>query len=169
MKSTVIKFGMYSSLILLILFSLQFIFEENIGYELSEIFGYASIVISLIFVYFAIKHFRDHENNGQVSLGKAIGIGLLVSLLASLTFGIINYVYVEVINPEFMTEYYSHQVEIYRSSLSETNFQEKLKELESQKEMFTNPVISSVVMALTVLIIGLIFSLISGLILQRKS
>jgi hypothetical protein len=107
-------------------------------------------------------------NNGLVSFGKALLIGVLVSLLAGLTFGIINYVYVEVINPEFMTEYYDAMVEKARTSMDADEFQTKLQGMEAEKALFSNPIVSSLIMSSTVLIIGFIISLISGLMLQRK-
>ena len=168
MKKSVLKYGLLSSLTLVILFVIQLSLESKLNYSTSEVFGYMSIVLALLFIYFAIKHYRDTINNGSVSFGKSLLIGVLVSLLAGLTFGIINYVYVEVINPEFMTEYYDHMVEKAKSSMSSAEFQMKLKELESQKDLFSNSIISSLVMSVTVLIIGFIISLISGLILQRK-
>tara|TARA_R110001583_G_scaffold153027_4_gene304809 strand:- start:3215 stop:3721 length:507 start_codon:yes stop_codon:yes gene_type:complete len=168
MKKSVLKFGLLSSLTLIVLFAIQFSFESNLSYSSSEVFGYVSIVLALLFVYFAIKHYRDSVNNGSVSFGKALLIGVLVSLLAGLTFGIINYVYVEIINPGFMTEYYDYMVEKAKSSLSDAEFQIKLQDMEAEKELFSNPIISSLVMSATVLIIGFIIAAISGLILQRK-
>lgn len=169
MKNTVLRFGGYGSLILLVLFLIQFAVQDKMGYETAEVVGYLSIIIALLFVYFAIRHFRDKENNGKVSLGKAISIGLLVSLMASLTFGILNYVYIEFINPDFTTEYYDYQIEKYREALSEADFLVKKEQMETEKELFTNPYMSSFVMFATVLTIGIIMSLISGLILQRKN
>ena len=168
MKKSVLKFGLFSSLTLLILFTIQFSIEDKLNYSSSEVFGYVSIVLALIFIYFAIKHYRDAINNGTVSFGKALLIGALVSLLAGLTFGIINYVYVEVINPEFMTEYYDAMVEKARTSMNTEEFQIKLQAMEAEKALFSNSIISSLVMSATVLIIGFIISLISGLMLQRK-
>ena len=168
MRKSVLKFGLLSSLTLVILFAIQFSFENKLSYSTSEVFGYISIVLALLFIYFAIKYYRDSINNGSVSFGKALLIGVLVSLLAGLTFGIINYIYVEVINPEFMTEYYDHMVEKAKSSLSAAEFQIRLQDMEAEKELFSNSIISSLVMSATVLIIGFIMSLISGLILQRK-
>lgn len=168
MKTSVLKFGLLSSLTLVVLFTIQFSLESNLSYSSSEVFGYVSIVLALLFIYFAIKHYRDTVNNGSVSFGKALLIGVLVSLLAGLTFGIINYIYVEIINPEFMTEYYDYMVEKAKSSLSDAEFQIRLQEMEAEKELFSNSIISSLVMSATVLIIGFIIALISGLILQRK-
>lgn len=168
MKSTVLKFGTYSSILLIVLFGISFFFEGAMSYETSEIFGYATIVLSLSFVYFGIRNYRDAINNGTVSFGKALKIGVLITLLAALTFGLINVVYTEVINPEFMGEYYNHNIEKYRASLPAAEFEAKLKEMESQKDMFTNPVFNFALMSITVFIIGFIISLLSALTLQRK-
>lgn len=168
MRKSVLKFGLLSSLTLVILFEIQFSLGDSLSYSNSEIFGYISIVLALLFIYFAIKNYKESINNGSVSFGKALVIGVLVSLLAGLTFGIINYIYVEVINPEFITEYYNHMVEKAKSSLSAAEFQIRLQDMEAEKALFSNSIISSLVMSATVLIIGFIIAVISGLILQRK-
>lgn len=168
MKSTGIKFGIYSSGVLVVLFSLQFLFEDAMSYSTSEIYGYVSIILALSFVYFGIRNYRDALNNGLVSFSKALKIGLIITLLASITFGLINLVYTEIINPDFTNEYYAQSIEKFRETLSEAEFQLKLKELEAQKDMFSNPLVGFSVMALTVFIIGFIITLISGLLLQRK-
>ena len=169
MKSTVIKFGMYSSILLIILFGISFFFEGVMDFSTSEIFGYVTIVLALSFVYFGIRNYRDAINQGTVSFGKGLKIGVLITLLSSITFGLINVVYTEIINPEFTAEYYEYSIEKYKESLPAEAFKTKLIELESQKDLFENPLVNFVIMALTVFIIGFIISLISGLILQRKN
>lgn len=168
MKQTIKKFGIYSSVLLIVLFTFSFLFEDAMSYSTSEIYGYASIVLALSFVYFGIKSYRDQVNDGSVSFSKALKIGILISLLASITFGLINVVYTEFINPNFTNEYYAHSIEQIRDTLPAEEFEAKLEQLETEKEFFANPFIGFSVMALTVLIIGFIISLISGLILQRK-
>ena len=59
-------------------------------------------------------------------------------------------------------------VEKAKSSLSAAEFQIRLQDMEAEKALFSNSVISSLVMLATVLIIGFIIAGISGLILQRK-
>lgn len=168
MKHTVKKFGIYSSVLLIVLFTFSFLFEDAMSYSTSEIYGYTSIVIALSFVYFGIKNYRDHVNNGSVSFSKALKIGLLITLFASITFGLINLVYTEFINPDFTNEYYAHSVEQYRETLPAAEFEVKLVEIESEKDFFANPFVGFSVMAVTVFIIGFIISLLSGLVLQRK-
>ena len=90
MKNTVLKYGFYSAIAITALFLIGWFIgkEFDLGYSSQEVVGYASILVSLSFVFFGIKHFRDQENDGQVSFGKALLIGLLISLFASIAFGI---------------------------------------------------------------------------------
>jgi len=168
MKNTILKYGFYSAISLAVLFVIGFAIDTKSGYVASEIFGYASMIISLLFVFVGIKHFRDKVNNGLVTFGKALLMGLFISLIAALAFGIIDLIYITYINPDFATEYYAHSIEQFRNTLSEVDFKVKLAELESQKELFMNPFFSFLLMSITVFMIGFIISLISALILQRK-
>lgn len=168
MKNTVVRYGIYGAITICVLFLSSLTLGKNLSYSLQEVIGYTSMVVSLLFVFFGIKHYRDKENNGAVSFGKALAIGILISLFAALAFGILDLIYIKYINPDFTTEYYGHMVEQMRNSLSEAEFKVKLEELEAQKDLFSSPLMNFLLMSATVLIIGFIISLISGLILQRK-
>lgn len=168
MKNSILRYGIYSSLTLAVLFTIGMMLNDRFGSTPSEVFGYTSMIISLLFVFVGIKHFRDKENNGLVSFGKALLIGVLISLMAALTFGIIDLIYITYINPDFTADYYAQAIEQFRATLPEAEFKVKLAEMESQKELFMNPFISFLLMSFTVFIIGFIISLISALILQRK-
>ncbi|MBQ4818926.1 DUF4199 domain-containing protein [Aquimarina sp. MMG016] len=168
MKNTILRYGVYSAITIVLLALGGWFLGKNLDYSIQEVIGYTSMVVSLLFVFFGIKHFRDKENNGVVSFGKALLIGVLISLIAALAFGILDVVYIKYINPDFTTEYYAHYVEEMKNSLPAAEFETKLAELEAQKELFSNPIMSFLLMSFTVLIIGFIISLISALILQRK-
>ncbi len=168
MKNTAIKYGIRSAITITILFLLALTLGKNLDYGLQEVIGYVSMVISLLFVFFGIKHFRDNENDGVVSFSKALLIGILITLFASLAFGIIDLIYIKYINPDFTAEYYARSIEQLKSSLTSVELETKLAEMESQKELFMNPFASFLIMSFTVFLVGLIISLISSLILQRK-
>ncbi len=168
MKNTIIRYGVYSAITICALALTGWFLGKNLDYSIQEVIGYTGMVVSLLFVFFGIKHFRDKENNGIVSFGKAVLIGILITLIAALAFGVLDIIYIKYINPDFMAEYYTHAVEEMRSSLPPAEFEIKFKELEAQKEMFSNVFLNFLLMFITVLIIGFIISLISSLILQRK-
>lgn len=168
MKNKILHYGIYSAITICILALAGWFLGKNLDYSLQEIIGYASMILALLFVFFGIKHYRDKENNGVVSFGKALQIGVLITLFAALAFGILDVIYIKYIHPDFMTEYYTNYVEQMKNSLSESEFQIKLKELEAQKDLFSNTFVNFLLMSATVFIIGFIISLISALILQSK-
>ena len=168
MKNTVLRYGIYGAITISVLFLIALYAGKNLSFTAQEVIGYSTMVISLIFVFFGIKHYRDKENNGVVSFGKALAIGVLISLFAAIAFGLLDVIYIKFINPDFTAEYYTTITEQMKSSLTEAEFEIKIAELEAQKELFSSPLMNFLLMSFTVLIIGFIISLISGLILQRK-
>lgn len=149
MQSTIKKFGFYATISGGLLFLVSLLFLEKLSLGTSEVLGYATILIALSFVFFGIKHYRDKENDGLVSFGKALTIGILISLLAAVAFAIIDYLYTAVINPDFIAEYVERT--------GETEYAD------------ASSLFLAFFMFATVFIIGFIISLLSALILQRKN
>ena len=152
MKSTVLKYGGYGLLAGLIIFGLHLSFLDTFDYSTNEILGYISIIVSLSFIYFGLKHYRDRVNDGALSLGKAIGIGILISLLVGLGVAIADFIYTKFIDPDFFSD--------YAQMLRDQGREDEIMEMTSTT--------AAVFMLVLVTVIGFIISLISGLILQRK-
>lgn len=154
MKNTIIKYGLYGLVTGFAVFTLHLIFGiKNLDSSINEILGYVSIFLSLSFIYFGIKHYRDHVNNGSISLGKAILIGILISLLVGLGIAIADFIYTKFIDPTFFSK--------YEQQLIDQGKTDEIVELTSTT--------AALFMLVLVTIIGFIISLISGLILQRKT
>lgn len=168
MKNTVLRFGLYGALTIVTLFLITWFLLKDSDFAFSEALGYLTMVVSLSFVYFGIKTYRDKENLGKISFKKALVIGVLISLITAIAFGIIDVIYIKFINPDFTETYYNQAIEEMRNSLSAEQFELQLKELEGQKALFSNAFFAFALMSGTVLVIGFIISLISSLILQRK-
>ncbi|WP_353777367.1 DUF4199 family protein [Winogradskyella sp. 3972H.M.0a.05] len=168
MKNSVLKYGFYGLLTAVVLFLLALWLGKGLSYTTQEVLGYTTMVASLSFIFFGVKHYRDKVNNGSVSFGKALVIGLLISAFVGLGIGIGDYIYTTSINPDFMTEYMDYTLKGMEETLSPEEFAVKKAELEQQMEIMGRPIMLAVVMFATVFVIGLIISLISALILQRK-
>ncbi|WP_394747585.1 DUF4199 domain-containing protein [Spongiimicrobium salis] len=149
MQKTILKYGSYSLITAALLFLAALVLGKELDYTTQAALGYLSMVTCLIFVYFGIKHYRDKENNGVVSFGRALSIGLLISVFAGIGFGCIDYLYTTVINPDFMKNYIEASGEADMPEYSSFSL--------------------AAVMFMTVFVIGFIISLISSLILQRKT
>ena len=153
MKNTVIRFGLYGLFTGFIIFTLHLVLGiDNLDYSTNEVLGYVSIILSLSFIFFGIKHYRDHINDGVISLGKSIIIGILISLLVGLGIAIADFVYTKFIDPSFFSNYEQQLIDQVRED-------EIIKMTSTSAALF---------MLVLVTIIGFIISLISGLILQRK-
>lgn len=168
MKKTILRFGLYGIVTICLLSFLIWSLIDVIDNKMGEVIGYSSMIVSLLFVYFGIKHFRDKENNGTVTFAKGLLLGILISLMVSLAFGILDVIYVKFVNPDFMTEYYIGMLEQAQNLPSE-EFEIRKAELQSEKEMFLNPFLHFFIMSMMVFVIGFIISLLSALILQRKN
>ena len=153
MKSTVLKFGSYGLIVGFIIFFIHLFFGiDNLDNSTNEILGYVSIFLSLSFIFFGIKHYRDKENDGYISLGKAIQIGVLIAVLVGLGIAVADFIYTKFIDPSFFANY-------------EQQLIDQGKEDEIVKMTSTT---AALFMLVLVTIIGFIISLISGIILQPK-
>lgn len=168
MKTTILRYSVYSAIMICALFLTTWYLLEHLPRTTQEILGYASMIVSLSFVFFGIKYYRERENAGKVSFKKALTIGVLISLITAVVFGILDVLYVEVLNPEFMDTYYAETVKAFEETYSGEELETQLANLASQKEVFANPLFTFAIMAVTVFVIGFIISLISAWILQRK-
>jgi hypothetical protein len=168
MKKAVLRYGLYSVVFITIFFLLdEWLIGDKLSFEKREIVGWVGIFLSTLFVYFGIRYYRDHYNNGFLGFGESIKVGLLIMLMPSVAFGIFNVIYV-LLNPEFLDKYYQDKISQAKSSLPAAELAEALSSLEKERVLFGNPAVQFMVMFLSVFAIGLIVTVISTLILRRN-
>lgn len=164
MKKVIIKYGLYGASVGAICFALSLFFGA------SEVLGYTAIIIALSFVFFGIKYFRDQEQEGKISFKKALLLGVLITAFTAVGIGIIDGLYVTVINPDFYQEYGEASLVKMKESgdtVAIAVAEEQLKKFEGMSTLQLGLFSGSFMFAI-VFVIGLIMSLISGLILQKK-
>ena len=166
MKQTAIRYGMYSLLIILILSCVHFfILMKKLDYNQMEIAGYLTMLLSMIFVYFGLRYYRDEKNNGILTFGQGLKLGSLIVLFPSIFFGLFDVLYVKVLNPDWESDALAG---MKRGGMSDAEFQTKSTEFTRDVELFSNPFFQFVIMFLTVFIIGFIVTIISSLALRRN-
>lgn len=153
MKSTVLKYGIRGLVIGIVIFGLHLSLLNSFDYGTNEILGHISILLSLSVIYFGLKHYRDQVNDGELSLVKAIIIGVLISMLVGIGVGIVDFIYTKYINPEFFDD--------YAQMLRDQGREDEVMEMSSG--------IMAAFMWAIVTVYGIIVSIVSGLILQRKN
>jgi hypothetical protein len=134
----------------------------------SMVVGYLGMLIAFTFIFVAIKSYRDKQNNGIISFGKALGIGLLISLIASTIYVITWAIVYKNIIPDYMDKYCAAMIEQAKASLSGTALQNKIAEINKGKEMYATPAGFILFTYAEILPVGILVSLIAALVLKRK-
>ena len=173
MKENVIKFGLYSAVVLIgsgliIFYIMGGASAGPDGYATSEVIGYLTIIASMIFVFLGIKFYRDKENNGKLTFGEAMKMGCLIILFPAIAFALYNWFYVEVLDPDFASKYYEYQLGKMKAEVDPSEYADVEASMASQKEMFSNIGFQSFIMFATVYIIGFIITVLSGIILKKS-
>ena len=172
MKKFIIKYGSYSAAFLIIsgIITFMVLGGATAGpqeYAKGEVLGYLSIIVSLVFVFFGIKKYRDDANDGVISFGRALKVGALIVLFPAVGFAAYNIFYVQVLDPDFPDKYYVYQLEKMRADADPSEYAAIEESLADQKGMWANVPFQTVLMFMTVYVIGLIISLLSSFILSR--
>ncbi|MFT5824135.1 MAG: hypothetical protein ACI8ZM_005401 [Crocinitomix sp.] len=168
MKASVFKFGLISSVTVLILFFISYLFLENLSFAVQEIWGYLSIFIALSFVFFGVKSYRDGLPQKEISFGRALGAGMLIVIFPAIIFGLFNVIYITYLNPDFTEQYYAAQVANTMTQYSGAELSAKLVEMESMKDLASSGGFTFILMTSTVLILGFIVSLITAATLRSS-
>ncbi len=128
------------------------------------------MILSLIPVYFSTRVYRNRLDQQGFSFLKGLGIAVTITIIASIIFYGSNLLLYEVVDPTFLADfglYYERC--LLENAQSEAEREIIHQNMEQYADMINNSYLYAFIMAATVFFIGLVISLISALILQRKS
>lgn len=176
MKRTVLVFGAIAGLIVsaFMAISMALMSSASGGSDHGSgamLIGYTSMIVAFAFVFVGIKNYRDKQNGGIITFVKGFWLGFLISFIASTMYVITWAIEFHVFLPDFMDKYAAMQVkEVQSSGLSGPAYDEAIKSIEGTAyEYKHNPLVFTMYTYLEILPVGILISLISALILKRKS
>lgn len=153
----------------LMLYSVNKCYQQA-DFEGNDVLGYAAMIIAFSFIFVGIKNFRDKHNGGLITFGKAFKIGLYITLIASTMYVVVWLIDYYLFIPDFMEKYEAHVIkETRESGASQADIAKKASEMAKFKDMYRNPLFVVLITYSEVFPIGIIITLISALILKRKS
>lgn len=141
-------------------------FEGSLG---SMLLGYTTMLVAFSLIFVGIKNYRDKHNDGIISFGKALKIGLLITLVASTIYVVVwmidNYFFI----PDFYEKYSAHIVAKMKSAgASAAEIQKQIAENQKMGEMYKNPFFKAMFTYIEILPVGIIVSFVAALILKRR-
>ena len=174
MKKNIIVYGLIAGAVVsvLMLSSVNYLShcEGNVDYGTSMLIGYASMLIAFSLVFVGIRNYRDKHNQGVISFGKAFKIGIMIVLIASTMYVIAWLIDSAYFIPDFAEKYSSQMLDKLKASgASQIEIEKQTKEMASFVSMSKNPFFNAMMAYIEILPVGLVVTLISSLILKRKS
>jgi Protein of unknown function (DUF4199) len=169
MRKIVLTFGFISGAMLSAMMLLTLPFMDQIGMDKGEIIGYTTMVLAFLMVFFGVKSYRDNVGGGTIKFGRALLVGLMITLVASACYVATWEVIYYTIAPDFGDKYATHVVEkAKKSGATEAQIAAQQKEMKEFLEMYKNPLVNVALTFLEPLPVGLLFTLVTAIVLSRK-
>jgi hypothetical protein len=168
MQKIVWRYGGFSVLIVTVFFVSTWIVYSltTPNFTNMAILNWIGIVLSLVFVFVGILTYRD---DGQLSFKEGMKLGLLISILPALAFGLLAAFYVTYLDPGFFDKYYIWASARVQEKFPASEWAARFKSLEKKRKFFGTAYGQFIVMSLSVFIVGAAISALSALLLKRRS
>lgn len=169
MKKIVLTFGLIAGALMGGFLALSFLIPGAHDFDRGVIYGYASMVLSLLLIYFGVRQYRDAVAGGTVRFWKACQVGILIFLIAGTCYAITWDILYRTVASNFMAEYSAFALEKARAAgATESEIALKQSEMAEFAVMYANPLIRAAFSFLEPLPVGLIAVLASAGLLSRK-
>ena len=169
MKKTVLTFGLLSGVVSALMMFVTVLFIDQIGWDKGVLVGYTGIVMSLLFVYFGVRSYRDNQLGGTITFGRAFGVGMLITLISCVFYVIAWEIEYATIFSDFVDRYAAYAMEDARASgADEAAMAAKAAEMADMRRMMDSPIIRPLVVFIEPFPVGVLVSLISAALLRKK-
>ena len=164
MNNIIVKNGLLgSSIVSALLISITMYMKSNPEKEVSMMIGFAGMLLAFIFVALGIKQQRN-ASNGFISFGKAFLTGFWITLIISTIYVLVWLV----ILYNFFPNFAEHYTDMAIAKASPDEVAKVTEDMNSFKEMYKNPIMVILFTYMEILPLGIVFSLVSALILKKK-
>lgn len=158
-----LKSGLILGLVLVVFSLILYVADLNDNLWVAS---FSNVIVAIV-LYFSITNFRDSQQEGFITYGKGVRIGFLTGLFASVLLAIFTYIYVIYIDPSVMEQAIINAEE----SILESNpniGDDELDRALGMVEIFTNPVMMSVMTIFWYALVSVVFSLIISIFAKRE-
>jgi len=170
MKKTILVFGLISGAISSVMMIATVPFADKISFDKSEYLGYTIIVLSFLLVFFGIRSYRDHVENGQITFAKAFAVGISITLISCVCYvATWQVLYFNFLRHDFMDKYTAYTVQkLQASGASQATIQAQVQQLHKYKEMEDNPLTNAAITFIEPFPVGLVITLLSAAALRKR-
>ncbi|MEM9837809.1 MAG: DUF4199 domain-containing protein [Pseudomonadota bacterium] len=165
MQRIALTYGAISGLIIIVSILLNHYMSDSAG---SEWLGYLIMILALSAVFFGVKQHRDGNQGGVIRFWPAFGVGILISLVASLVYVVVWEVYLAVSGIDFAQTYADELLAKKEAAGATEDELAKAKEkMDRMVAQYANPLFRIPVTFSEIFPVGAVVSLISAFILRN--
>ena len=170
MNKTVLTYGLIAGLIVTVMMWLTLGSGEH-DFDNGLWIGYTTMVVAFSTIFFAVKTFRDKQNEGVITFGKAFRMGLYITLIASTMYVASWMVLSATSDHDYMADYYEHtKAELEASGLPQAEMDAELQKMRDMTALYNNNIAVKIGFTYTeILPVGLLISLLCAGLLKRRS
>lgn len=128
-----------------------------------------SMLLSVVVLFFLLRSYRDHYNNGYISYGKSLGAGVIINIYAAIIAAIYIYLLYSVIDPDLIDKSLAITEERMQARMAQRGLPEGSLDaiMDRQAKMMT-PWFTTLMATISSIFYGFILSLIVSLFIMKK-
>lgn len=143
--------------------------HDAIGFDWGMVIGYSVMLVAFLVVFFGVRTYRDEVSGGAIGFGRALRVGALIALVASLCYVVTWEVIYFGTRPDFLPKYQAHVLAQARANgESEEAIARQKAEMDEFAQMYENPAINAAATFLEPLPVALVMVLVSAGVLSRR-
>jgi hypothetical protein len=169
MSRTILIFGLLSGAVSALMMGVTMGISNRIGMDRGAYVGYATIVLSCLFIYFGVRSYRDNLSGGAITFARAFGIGLAIGVISCVCYVVAWEIIYFNFMPDFMDKYSAYQIaKLKASGASAAVIAHQTESMNQMKIMYKNPLINVALTFIEPFPVALLITVISAAILRKK-
>jgi len=128
--TTALKYGLAGGILIITPFLLLLKMDQKPLVNLNTLI--LEGMLMFIFIYFGAREFRDKKNDGILKFWQGMTSGFIIYVVMASVFVLFLWTYINILNPDFISNYKVEALEYLRDSIEKINDPEE-KELLSQQ------------------------------------
>ncbi len=166
----ILRYGVLAGLIVGVpMFSSIVLLHGRISLNWSMIIGYTTMLIAFSLVFIAVKRHRDTDLGGVIRFWPAFGLGLGISVVASIVYVVAWEGVLATTHMDFIGQYAAAVIEQKRASgVSGEALAKFTAEMEAMKVSYANPLFRLPMTFIEIFPIGALVSLVAAALLRNR-
>jgi hypothetical protein len=166
-----LKYGLIGGMILAgMVATMMLLIGDTSDFEKGESVRYIFITAAFMMIYLGIREYRDKKMGGAITFNITFRTGLLITIIASACYAIAWLVYFNFIDESFTDRYTMFMTEkIKAGDKSPSEIENEITLFSENMSNYKKPGIMGLYTFLEVFPIGLVISVLCGLLMKRKA